>query len=215
MIRSRQAVILSLALIAQAVLFYGFSPADSVPASRPLKEFSKQLGDWTMSVEGVIDKETLDVLRADDTVTRVYRQNGTGRPAGLFVAYFQSQRTGQAPHSPKNCLPGAGWTPSASGVMTIAIQGRAEPIQVNRYIVTNGDSQSVVLYWYQSRDRVIASEYSAKFYVVADSIRYHRSDTALVRVVTPVIDGDQDAATQASAQFVQAFFQPLRQLLPN
>jgi EpsI family protein len=215
MIRSRQAVILSLALIAQAVLFYGFSPADSVLAPHPLKEFSKQVGDWSMTVEGVIDKETLDLLRADDTLSRVYEQKGTGRPASLFVAYFKSQRTGQAPHSPKNCLPGAGWAPSASGVMTVAIQGRSEPIQVNRYIVTNGENQSVVLYWYQSRDRVIASEYSAKFYVVADSIRYHRSDTALVRVVAPVIGGDADAATQAAAQFVQAFFQPLRQSLPN
>ena len=215
MIRSRQAVVLSLALIAQAVLFYGFSPADNVPVPRPLKEFSKQLGDWTATVEGVIDQETLDVLRADDTLSRVYRQSGTGRPAALFVAYFKSQRTGQAPHSPKNCLPGSGWAPSASGVITLPIQGRAEPIQVNRYLVSNGENQSVVLYWYQSRDRVIASEYTAKFYVVADSIRYHRSDTALVRVVTPVLGGDQDAATQAAAQFVQTFFQPLRQLLPN
>jgi EpsI family protein len=215
MIRSRQAVVLSLALIAQAVLFYGFSPADSVLALHPLKEFSKQLGDWSMITEGVIDKETLDVLRADDTLNRVYRQNGTERPAGLFVAYFKSQRAGQAPHSPKNCLPGAGWAPSASGVITLPIQGRAEPIQVNRYLVSNGENESVVLYWYQSRDRVIASEYSAKFYVVMDSIRYHRSDTALVRVVTPVIDGNEDAATQTAAQFVEAFFQPLRQLLPN
>ena len=54
---------------------------------------------------------------------------------------------------------------------------------VNRYVVEHGEDKSVTLYWYHSHNRVIASEFSAKFWAVADSIRYHRSDTALVRVM--------------------------------
>jgi len=61
--------------------------------------------------------------------------------------------------------------------------------------VEKGDEKSIVLYWYQSRDRVIASEYLAKIYLVLDAMRYRRSDTALVRVVVPVIANDTKAAT--------------------
>jgi len=214
-LRSRPALVLSLVLLAQASLFYGFSRSDTVPASRPLKETPSQFGEWRMATEGVIDRETMDVLRADDVVTRLYAQSGTGRVANLFVAYFKSQRTGQAPHSPKNCLPGAGWVPSTSEHLPVEIVGLATPVKVNRYIVEREDEKSVVLYWYQSPKRVIASEFEAKFYLVADSIRYHRSDTALVRVISPVINGDEDGATKAAINFVQSFFVPLRQYLPS
>jgi EpsI family protein len=85
---------------------------------------------------------------------------------------------------------------------------------LNRYIVQKGDQKSLVLYWYQSRDRVVASEYWAKIYVVADALRYNRTDTALVRVEVPVIEGNDQAATQIAADFVQAFFTKLRGFLP-
>lgn len=212
---NRHALVLSLALVAQALVFYAFSGMEDVPAPRPLAQAPAQFGDWTMASEGVVEQEVRDVLRADDLVSRVYAQSGSGRAASLFVAYFKSQRTGQAPHSPKNCLPGSGWAPSASEAMRIPIVGRAEPIQVNRYIVSKGDDKSVVIYWYQTRDRVIASEFEAKFYLVVDSIRYHRSDTALVRVVTPVSNNDEASATEAAVEFVQSFFTPLRQFLPS
>jgi EpsI family protein len=214
-LRSRPALVLSLALMAQAALFYGYSRGESAPAARPLAESPAQFGDWKLGNVGVIEQETLDVLRADDVLTRTYAESGTRRLANLFVAYFKTQRTGQAPHSPKNCLPGSGWSPSTSDVIPIPVSGQEAPIQVNRYIVQMGDQKSVVLYWYQTPKRVIASEFEAKYYLVLDSIRYRRSDTALVRVVTPVINGDEDAATKAAIRFVQSFFTPLREYLPS
>ena len=214
-LRSGHALALSLALLAQAALFYGYSRGESVPAARPLKESPAQFGDWRLAQEGVIEQETLDVLRADDVVTRTFAESGTGRFANLFVAYFKTQRTGQAPHSPKNCLPGSGWAPSTSDMIPIPVSGQEAPLRVNRYIVQMGERKSVVLYWYQTPKRVIASEFEAKYYLVLDSIRYGRSDTALVRVVTPVVNGDEDAATKAGMRFVQSFFTPLREYLPT
>jgi EpsI family protein len=208
-------VVVSLALLAQAVVVYGVARTERAPVPRPLKDSPVQYGDWHMASEGVVEQEVQDVLRADDTVTRVYVHKGTGRPASLFVAYFNTQRTGQAPHSPKNCLPGAGWVPSASDVLAITVPGLPEAIRVNRYVVSRGDEASVVLYWYQTPYRVIASEYEAKLYLVLDSIRYRRSDTALVRVVSPVVRGDEEGATEAAVEFVRSFFVPLREYLPG
>src|SRR6202521_3807802 len=100
----RAAVILTVLLLAQAAAFYGFSRGELAPAHRPLDQFPTQLGDWTMITQGVMEKEIADVLRADDYITRAYGNGRVG--ANLFVAFFKSQRAGQSPHSPKNCLPG-------------------------------------------------------------------------------------------------------------
>ena len=82
-------------------------------------------------------------------------------------------------------------------------------------MVARGTEKSVVVYWYQTRNHVIASEYVAKIHLVLDSIRYNRSDTALVRVVVPVANGDEQQATEAATDFVKSFFTPLREYLPS
>ena len=183
---STSARILTIVLLAQASLFYGFSRKEKIPNHPPLAQFSFPSGDWNLIQELEIDKETAEILKADDLTSRMYQNRVTGRTATLFVAYFETQRTGKTPHSPKNCLPGSGWTPSMAGTIDLPITNEAKPIQVNRYVVSRGDNQSIVLYWYQSHNRVVASEYRAKAYTILDAIRYNRSDTALVRVVTDV-----------------------------
>src|SRR5262249_10513952 len=128
--------------------------------------------------------------------------------------FFKTQRSGKAPHSPKNCLPGSGWEPSKEDYLQVSIPGMAQPIQVNRYIVAKGEEKSLVLYWYQSEDRVIASEYRAKLWTVTDAILRNRTDTALVRVVFLVLANDEATAQEQAVDFVQSFFMPLRRYLP-
>ncbi|MEO7142065.1 MAG: exosortase C-terminal domain/associated protein EpsI [Bryobacteraceae bacterium] len=211
---SRSAVILSVALLAQAAVFYGGSRPEVLPPHTTLNTFPATLGKWKMIEQGVVDKETEDVLKADDLLTRVYAAPGKRPPANLFVAFFQSQRSGKSPHSPKNCLPGSGWVPSSASIISITVPTEPAPVRVNRYVVANGDQKSVVLYWYQSRGRVVASEYRAAYHTLADSMRYNRSDTALVRVVVPIVDNDAQAATSTAIDFAQSFFATLRQYLP-
>lgn len=212
---SKYARVATLLVIAQALGLYAVSRRESTPIARPLSEFPADIGGWRMVGDGGIDKETQEVLRADDLLSRTYYDAASRRAANLFVAYFQSQRTGQTPHSPKNCLPGSGWVPSESAILSMKVPGVAEPIEVNRYVVAKGDEQSVVLYWYQTRDRVIASEYRARVCMVADAIRYNRTDTALVRVVVPVVGNQVAEASKTAQDFVTAFFARLRQHLPS
>jgi EpsI family protein len=212
--RTRSARILTVVLLGQASLFYGFSRRETVPQHAPLADFQLPASSpWAMRENMQLDPDTLEVLKADDLTSRVYQNTSNGAIATLFVAFFETQRTGKAPHSPKNCLPGSGWTPSRSSVRTIPIPG-SKPISVNDYVISRGQNQSIVLYWYQSRDRVVASEYSAKIFTVTDAIRYNRSDTALVRVVVNVADGNVEAAEATAVSFVQSFFTPLRDYLP-
>jgi len=213
MFGSKALRIASVVLVIQGALFYSASRGEIVPKAAPLSAFPTVVGSWKLLQEGTIDQETLDVLKADDVLTRTYSSSIGG--ANLFVAYFSSQRTGQSPHSPKNCLPGSGWQPSESGKVDAPVDGGGAPIRINKYIVAKGEDQSVVLYWYQSHGRVIADEFAAKFYLVADSIRTHRSDTALVRVVVPVFKGDSQKAVDTGMEFVKAMYPAVRDYLPR
>jgi EpsI family protein len=215
LMKNKYARILTLVLVVQAGLFYASSRAEIVPNIRPLRDFPRQLSGWTMAQEGYVDDETQAVLRADDTLTRTYRSPKFPLAPSLFVAFFKTQRTGKAPHSPKNCLPGSGWEREQEGYLDVTIPGLAEPIHVNRYLVAKGEEKSLVLYWYQTQNRVVASEYKAKIVTVEDAIRYNRTDTALVRVVVPVLGGNDAAAQQEAVDFVRSFFAPLRKYLPS
>ena len=201
---SRPARILTGVLLLLALTFYSKArTSENFPHAAPLSQFPVQVGSWQVTREGVVEKEVQEVLKADDLLNRFYSSPLNGIGANLFVAYFRSQRNGKAPHSPKNCLPGAGWTPSESEIIQIPV-ANAAPLSVNRYLVSKGDNKSLVLYWYQSRDRAIASEYWAKIYLVIDAIRLNRSDTALVRVVVPVSEGTVEAADKAATDLIRA-----------
>jgi EpsI family protein len=212
---NRHAGVLSLVLAAQALVLYtAVSGAENVPVIPPLSEFPSTVGPWRTLQDVPIEKEVQDVLQADDTLNREY-VDSTGYPASLFIGYFKSQRTGQSPHSPQNCLPGSGWEPLRTGFINISVVGRSKPVHANYYVVSHGNDKAVVIYWYQSHSRIIAGEYSAKFWLIADSIRYHRSDTALVRVVMPVVNNeDVQRATAIGVQFVQQIFPELARRLP-
>lgn len=212
--RNSTARILSVILVLQATLLYAVSRPENTPPSPPLSAFPTTIGPWTMRQQLEIDQETRDVLKADDLLSRNYTEPGDPLPANLYIAAFKTQRNGKAPHSPKNCLPGSGWTQLQSEIATINIPGRA-PISVNHYIVQKDDARSVVFYWYESRDRVIASEYKAKVMAVADSIRYNRTDTAIVRVVVPVIQSNYEAANRTATEFIQTMYPVVREYLPQ
>ncbi|HEV2687681.1 MAG TPA: EpsI family protein [Bryobacteraceae bacterium] len=213
-LKGRAAIVLTLFLVVQCTLFYGFSRGETPPVHRPLDQFPQDIGGWHMIQQGVMEQEIKDVLRADDYVTREYA-TPAGNAANLFVAFFNSQRAGQAPHSPKNCLPGSGWVWTVSDTIPVTVPGRSTPIEINRYVVAKGEDKGVVLYWYQSRDRVVAKEYTAAAYVAWDALRYNRSDTAIVKVTIGMVNNQQDAATQAGIEFIQAFFPTLRRFFPE
>ena len=209
----RPARALTVLLAAQGAAFYGLSCGEPAVTARPLSGFPRQITDWRMTREDPMAQDVKETLRADDYLTRDYA-GPEGRPVNLFVALFKSQRAGQTPHSPKNCLPGSGWVWSVSDVIPVSIAGRAAPIEVNRYIVSRAEEKAVVLYWYQSRDRVVAGELRAAAFTAWDALRHNRTDTGLIRVVVPVVGNRDEAATRIGIDFVQAIFGQLRGLLP-
>lgn len=203
---------LSLLLIAQAAAYHSLPKAERSFEARPLRELPAELGPWRMVGDYEIEPEIQRVLQADDTLNRSYTRPGAPVPVSLFIAFFRSQTSGAAPHSPKNCLPGSGYAPVESSTVRLSA-GPTGEVEVNRYVVARGDSRSVVLYWYQTPARIIASEFAAKFWLAVDSIRYRRSDTSLVRLVVPM-SGGWDADAEAR-QFAAELLPVLSGFLPR
>jgi EpsI family protein len=165
------------------------------PNRQPLASLPYQLGPWA-GTDVPMEQDVREVLGPGDFLQRFYENTSAVQPSvDLFLAYFPSQRTGDTIHSPKNCLPGAGWLPIESSKISISFPGRAT-FEANRYVIAKGDDHQLVLYWYWAHDRAVASEYWAKFYLVADSIRLNRSDGSLVRVITPMLPGEAANAAQ-------------------
>jgi EpsI family protein len=188
---------------------------DEVPLKARLETFPSRLGEWLGRELPAFDPRVVAVLGADDYISRIY-SNPAQHVVGLYIGYHASQRQGDSIHSPLNCLPGAGWQAVSAGRMSVAIGGRS-PIEVNRYVVEKGGERQLVLYWYQSHGRVIASEYWGKFYLVLDSIRSNRSDAALVRIVTPISDREEaeNAAAERAVAFLRVTFPSLVEHLPS
>jgi EpsI family protein len=123
------------------------------------------------------------------------RTDSAAAAFSLYVGYYDRQTQGKTIHSPKNCLPGAGWEPLASRTDTITVAGA--PAVVNRYLLQHGRDQALVLYWYQGRGRIAANEYLVKWNLLRDAALRRRSDEALVRIVVPVRASEAEAVRLA------------------
>jgi EpsI family protein len=222
---TRRILILCIVFLATTALLARAVRTEPVPVREPFDRLPMRIGIWEGQQQPEMNPQVLKVLGVDDYVDRIYRGLGISI-IGLYVGYYRSQREGDTMHSPLNCLPGAGWNPAHRGIIDISVAGEqsseaGEPertIRVNRIIIQKGISRQLVLYWYQSHGRVVASEYWGKIYTVLDAIRTNRTDAALIRIMCPIagIDAEADRAAEAEAvQFVMLLFPLLEQHLPQ
>jgi EpsI family protein len=201
--------------------------ADNVPPSDPLSLMPTTIDGMT-SHDIPLEDDVLNVLGKGEFLNRTYTINdpkvaaeraatgpGGAYPVGVFIGYFATQRTGQSIHSPQHCLPGAGWSFESSSYGTLSdINGK--PYNVGEYVINNGETRQFVIYWYQAHGRSIANEYRAKAYMLADAIRYNRTDGALIRVITPIAPSEPiDTARQRAISFTRRMTPFLPQFIPN
>jgi EpsI family protein len=181
-----------------------------IPLTSPLSHLPLRIATWRGVDAPPIDPEVARVLRADDYVNRVYA-GPTDHTVALWIAFYASQRHGDAIHSPLNCLPGTGWVPVSREQQRLTVNGRSFP--VNRYLVQRRGERQLVMYWYQGRGRIVASEYANKMHLLIDALQRQRTDGALVRVAAPVLNDPGEAERHASG-FIAALYPELARWLP-
>jgi exosortase D (VPLPA-CTERM-specific) len=220
------------ALAVLVILLLAVLPARALPKRLELlppradfTQFPLQVGAWhgrRQALEAVY----IDTLKMDDYVLADFVRQGTERaanlpatgvPVNLYVAYYASQRTGQAAHSPRSCLPGGGWRILDFDQREVAgVRSNGAALRVNRAVVQQGANRELVYYWFQERGRDITSEYLVKWYLLKDAVLRNRTDGALVRLITPLAQNEPMAAADARlAEFAGSVLPTLQTYLPN
>jgi exosortase D (VPLPA-CTERM-specific) len=190
-------------------------PQEIIPSRRSFAEFPARIGDWSGRRES-LESIYLDQLKLDDYLLVDYVKD-RGLPLNLYIAYYNSQRKGEAVHSPRSCLPGGGWQLREFDQREIgAVRINGQPLRVNRTLIQLGNERELVYYWFQQRGRIVTNEFAVKWYLFWDAVTRHRSDGALVRLIVPVPLGSSDAAADRElTEFAKLLGLDLPAYVPN
>jgi EpsI family protein len=155
--------------------------ADGNSLVQPLTCMPTLIAGWESAGDDPLPSDMLEKLRATSYLSRSYRKNA--RLIELFLAHYGKQEAGSAMHSPTNCLAGSGWEIWRRDVARLAVRGRE--FEVNNLLIRNAEASLVVLYWYQSPNRITANEYMQKLFLFRDTLLEGRRSESLVRIALP------------------------------
>ncbi len=186
---------------------------EKTPVAKPLSRFPLQVGEWSgaprqMELEIIKELDLSDYLLIDYS-------NAGAKTVNFYTAYYESQRKGESIHSPSTCLPGSGWNFNESGYVDVPLSG-SESIRVNRAFMQKDREKNLVYYWFPARGRILTDVYQMKLYTFWDALTRQRTDGALVRMLTPVYDGEEPQQADARLQsFAQKAIPALSEYLPG
>ena len=211
---SRRYLVLIVLIAGMGLIVNGWSYLGEAHVDRkPLNDFPQQVGSWyQIGSDQILDEPTLKVLRASDYLIRNFQRND-GQVANFYVGYYATQSNGASYHSPLNCLPGSGWVLSEPGTVALPRPDGSTFI-ANKFVIKNGNDQSLMVYWYEGRGRSVASEYWGKVYTVIDSVRLRHSDGAMIRITVP-IQKSEDLALDSAVDLARVTSPHLPEFVPN
>lgn len=186
---------------------------EAVIPREPLASIPMLIHGWR-GVDVPLPPSALQDLRVSEYVMRRFTKGNES--IWVYIGYYRNQVEGAMPHSPRHCYPGNGFTPIRRSALSIpvGISQRAD-LKANLYVFAKGNEREVVIYWYQSRGRVVASEFLDRLYLIRDSIVRNRRDGALVRFSTGATAETEPEAVRSLAQFVSVFYPCIPRVIPN
>ena len=207
-----------------ALLSLGVGLAFVLTPQRPVQHvvrdsfasFPRSVDGWNGRMQA-LDPAVEQILGASDYVNATYFKPGTQAHVNVFSAWYEKQTEGSGIHSPEVCLPVGGWE-----ILTLKSYEVALPstvygtFEVNRAVIQKGLSKQLVYYWFEQRGKRMTNDYAAKVSVVWDSLTTGRSDGALIRYVTPILVGENEAAADARLQgFMAESLQKMPRFIPE
>lgn len=174
-----------------------------IPPHPPFNSFPVHIHEWRGEPSS-LDPEVLAGLQLSEYWLADYYTQGSRVPVNFYIAYYDTQRVGSTTHSPSSCIPGGGWRIVSRSVKTVALSDGAA-LDVSRFIIRRAGLSQIVYFWFDERGRNITDTQYAKWYLLVDSIRLHRTDGALIRMVTPIAEGEkEDEAEKRLTGFLSA-----------
>lgn len=186
--------------VAMLAAFWLSHRVEIVPARESFTQFPLQLKDWQGN-RLTLSSVTESVSAATEYlyVDYVSHEPGEEHPVNLYVAYYDSQKHGNIPHSPKVCMPGDGWKITGESVVRLTSkQGRHW--LANRLVIQKGAATIVSYYWIQQGKAAYTSEYQARLGLIPRSFIENRTDGALFRIHSVKAVGESDTLVDQRMQ---------------
>ena len=183
---------------------------ENIPQRKTFNHFPSEIGAW-QSQRKSMDVKFINALKFEDyLLSNYFTKQGA---LELYIAYYDTQRKGESAHSPRSCLPGAGWRITDRRPVTVEYvdESGVKEINVSRMLVQQGDHRYLMYYWFKQRDRHITNEYLVKWYLFWDGLTRNRTDGALIRVMYPV---PKDIDVSRGDEIVRSFLYDALSHLP-
>ena len=201
----------AVAMIVYLTLLIGYtytlrSSATTQPAPAALASIPHQIGKYT-GHDQTLDERVSELLGADETLFREYL-TADERPIWVFLGHFGEPRENSQIHSPKHCYPGSGWSIFDESRVDVRFgDGR---IDANCLMITDGEYEQTVVYWFQTDDGFVTNEFSLKWVQMKNTLLRRSRRTTFVRFSTVVENGDRSEAQDVLQRFVESFGPYLR-----
>ena len=210
----KRTFIVSALMVFTMMCLYYLSHSKNIELKRPLSTFPRQIGEW-VGKEDRFDQKVYQILCVDDSFLCNYATTN-GKKVQLYIGYYESQQEGGLIHSPQNCMPGSGWNIIQGSFEELKVAtANSGKVKVKKLLLEKDGQRQLVLYWFQSRGRIIASEYMQKLYLLIDSIKRHRTDDSFVRLITPITDGNERYGLEYLKDFAELLIPLLQEYIPS
>ena len=99
------------------------APQQDIPLQAPLASVIPDRYEGFQGVDQGVSEAEAQVAGFSHYLLRTYAPPGAAEADwfSLYVGYYKSQMQGKTIHSPKNCLPGAGWEALSSQTQTLEV----------------------------------------------------------------------------------------------
>lgn len=214
LVQPSAAMIAGAVLMAGAVLAWQAVPARApvTVARDPFAAFPAQLGAWQAGPPMALDAQTAQILAADD-YHAVQLHGPADAPVELFMAWYKDDMAGGV-HSPEVCLPGGGW--EIAGLRDIEAGPADARFTLKRAIIQQGASRMLVYYWFEQQGQRTASGFEAKLQLMLGKLSNGRQDSALVRLITPILPGESPETAEIRLQdSMVEVLKPLPRFVPG
>lgn len=204
--------ILVFALLLAAGAYIHLVKSRPILLERPLAEFPVTVGEWRMVREDVFSSEIMAILRPTDYLSRDY-VDAKGNRVTLYIGYHGGRLGDGGIHSPRNCLPSAGWFIDSTGLIPIRLHDGRDIEIVDTVMSKNVDTVSFY-YWYQVQGGILTNEYALKLSEMWHSLVSRRKDAAFIRISMPIGDA-RKGHEPALDRFVADFYPVIYGFLPK
>jgi EpsI family protein len=182
--------------------------AKEIHLKAPLNKIPLTLGGIWQGRDSSVPENFFNMQGADFELNRNYR-NAAGRELELYIGYYKYQKQDKKfIHYKLQKLY------DNSEEFKIPISGH-DPVRINKAVQKNSTHNSIVLYWYDINEIIVADNYKAKLITALDGIINRRTNGAIVAVSSHLNNSDDfEQILKDETQFVQMIFPFLSESLP-